>query len=126
MTVTRTVSRSTPPKRRRKCRSRGVRSPDFATTPAMRDELWRRLQAKGVKIDRAHFDAATPVVDKLLGYEIARYLFGPEAEFQRQARDDRVIATALELAAGAPTQHDLLTRAAERRAQKREDVPRKS
>jgi carboxyl-terminal processing protease len=106
--------------------SRGVRSPDFVVTPAMRDEFWRRLQAKGVKIDRTHFDAARPVMDKLLGYEIERYLFGPEAEFQRQARDDRVVAAALELAAGARSEHDLLARASERRAQKREDVPRKS
>jgi len=59
----------------------------------------------------------------LLGFEIARYALGPEAEFKRRLNDDRVIAEALELSAGAEVENDLLRRAGARRAAKREDVP---
>lgn len=91
-------------------------------TSALRDSLWRRVVAKGVKLDRAHFDSAGAVVDRLLGLEIARYALGPEAEFKRRLNDDRVIAAALELSAGAEAETDLLRRAGARRAAKREDV----
>jgi hypothetical protein len=88
--------------------------------------VWRRMAAKNVKLDRARFDSASAVVDRLIGYEVSRFAFGPEPEFRREARNDRVINTALELSASAATQRDLLQRAAERRAAKREDVPHKS
>jgi carboxyl-terminal processing protease len=92
--------------------SRAVTAPEFVVTPGMRDDLWKRLQARGIKIDRPTFDAATPYVDRTLGYQIARYAFGPDAQFWRVLRDDRMLATALELARGARTQEDLLARAA--------------
>ena len=38
--------------------SGGVSSPDFEVTPAMRDELYRRLQARGVVVERAVYDSA--------------------------------------------------------------------
>ncbi len=102
--------------------SRAVASADFTVTDAMRNELWNRMRARGIDVDRASYDAAASLVSRLLGYEIARYVLGPEAEFRRQVKNDRAIATALTLAT-APTQRDLLARAAEMRAAKREDVP---
>jgi hypothetical protein len=77
-----------------------------------------------VKLDRARFDSASAVVDRLIGLEIARYSFGPEAEFRRRLADDRVVSAALDLSAGAPTELDLLRRAGDRRAAKREDLPK--
>ena len=100
-----------------------VRSPDFVVTSAMRQSLWQRVAAKGIKLDRVHFDSAGATVDRLLGLEIARYALGPEAEFKRRLNDDRVIAAALELSTGAEVENDLLRRAGARRAAKREDVP---
>ncbi|MGH7718083.1 MAG: S41 family peptidase, partial [Gemmatimonadaceae bacterium] len=100
-----------------------VPSRDFSVTPDMREELWRRLQQRGITVSRAAWDSAAPLVSRVLGNEIARYAFGPEAEYRRQMGEDRVIATALELAAGARAQGELLERAAERRAAKREDAP---
>ena len=102
--------------------SRAVSSPGFVVTEEMREELWRRMRGREIAIDRSVYDAAAPLVSRLLGYEIARYVFGTEAEFQRRLRDDRVVGSALELAAGATTQQQLLRRAIERRAEKREDV----
>jgi carboxyl-terminal processing protease len=92
--------------------SRAVTSPAFVVSPAMRDDLWKRLQARGIKIDRPTFDAATPYVDRTLGYQITRYAFGPDAQFWRVLHDDRTLATALELARGAGSQRDLIARAA--------------
>jgi carboxyl-terminal processing protease len=100
-----------------------VRSEDFTLTDALRASLWQRVAAKGIKLDRMHFDSAGATVDRLLGLEIARYALGPEAEFRRRLHDDRVIAAALELSTGAEVENDLLRRAGARRAAKREDVP---
>ncbi|HEY2898346.1 MAG TPA: S41 family peptidase [Gemmatimonadaceae bacterium] len=100
-----------------------VRSPDFQITDSLRQSLWKRVVAKDIKLDRAHFDSVSTVVDRLLGIEIARYALGPDAEFRRRLSGDRVIGAALELSNGAQVETDLLRRAGERRAAKREDVP---
>ena len=84
-----------------------VAAPDFAITPAMRDELWRRMVARGIGMDRATFDAAATLVTRQLTYEIARYSFGPEVEFRRRAADDPVINAALDVARRARTQREL-------------------
>ncbi len=103
--------------------SHAVQAPDFVVTSALRESLWERVVAKGIKLDRVHFDSAGAAVDRLLGLEIARYALGPEAEFKRRLDGDRVIAAALELTAGARVENDLLRRAGTRRAEKHEDVP---
>ena len=89
-----------------------VSSPDFAVTPAMREDLWRRLVARGAKISRSTFDRAQPLENRLLGVEIARYSFGSDAEIRRRASTDAVLAKALQLTEGVKTQADLLRRAA--------------
>jgi carboxyl-terminal processing protease len=93
-----------------------VSSPDFVVTPAMRDELWTRMQRRGITMPRAAYDSASSLVDRLLGYEITRYAFGPAAEFSRVASNDQVIAAALDLLAGAKSEGDLLRRAAAKQA----------
>ena len=92
-------------------------------TDSLRQSLWQRVALKGINLDRAHFDSAATAVDLLLGLEVARYALGPEAEFKRRLNGDRVVAAALELSAGAQAENDLLRRAGERRAAKREDIP---
>jgi carboxyl-terminal processing protease len=101
-----------------------VRAPGFVVSSEVRESLWSRIERKGVHLDRTHFDSARVVVDRLLGLEIARYALGPDAEFSRRLAEDRVIAAALELSAGAQSEKDLLRRAGERRAAKHEDLPK--
>ena len=91
--------------------SRAITSRDFTVTPAMLDVLWRRMQQRGIRIDRETFDGGSRLIADLLGTEISRYVFGRDAEFMRIARNDRVIATALELLEGAESQHEVLARA---------------
>lgn len=89
-----------------------IASPDFEVTPAMREEVWRRMTARGIDIPRSVFDDAEEMVSRFIAFDIARYVFGPEAEFRRRAAVDRPLQKALELARGARTEQDLLRRAA--------------
>jgi carboxyl-terminal processing protease len=99
-------------------RSRGaVRSRDFVVTPSMLDELWKAMRGRGFRFDRATFDGASPLVSSLLGREIARFVFGPEAEAERAIANDRVIQAAVGLAAAATSPADLLSRAEAARQQ---------
>jgi carboxyl-terminal processing protease len=99
--------------------TRGVTSPQFTITQEMLDEVWKRMVARGVVMDRGIFDESAPVVRQLLTYDIARYVFGPEAEFKRRVASDKAIASALELATGAASQQALLQRALARQQQQR-------
>jgi carboxyl-terminal processing protease len=92
--------------------SGAVTRADFVVTPAMHDELWRRMAARGIAMDRGAFEAARQLVTRQLTYEIARYVFGQEVEFRRRAADDPVINAAIGLARGARTQRELFDRAA--------------
>ena len=98
---------------------REISSQNFVVTQAMLDEVWKRMTARGVEIDRAIYDSNAPVVSALLAYDIARYVFGPEAEFRRRVANDSGIKTALSLAAGVNNQAALLARASERQKAQR-------
>ena len=88
--------------------TRVVASPDFVVTAAMREEVWKRMKARGVDIPRTVYDEAEPLVSRVIAFDIARYVFGSEAEFRRRASVDKPLQKALELARGAKTESDLL------------------
>jgi carboxyl-terminal processing protease len=90
--------------------SHRVGRPDFSVTPAMRDELYRRIRARGIVLDRATYDAASPLVSRALGSQVARYLFGPRTEVARSLRDDATVAKALELLRSAGSAGALVDR----------------
>jgi hypothetical protein len=50
-------------------------------------------------------------VSRILSLEIARYVFSPDTEFLRRARDDEAIRTATGILAGARTQREVLAHA---------------
>ncbi|HEY8164647.1 MAG TPA: S41 family peptidase [Gemmatimonadaceae bacterium] len=85
---------------------------DFVVTPAMLEELWNRMVARGIDMPRSIYDESSRVVSHLMTYEIARYVFGPEMEFRRRVANDRAIAIALELATGVRSQRELIEKAA--------------
>ena len=89
----------------------GITSRDFPVTPRMLDGLWMTMQARGFKFERRIFDGASGLVSRLLAREIARYVFGPDAEAERSARDDDVIQAALHLVEGVATTEQLVERA---------------
>jgi len=87
-------------------------SPGFAVDAAMRDGLWKVMRARGFDFDRAIYDAAAPIVNRLIAREVTRFTFGAAAEARRSIADDEVIQTAERLVAGATSQREVLDRAA--------------
>lgn len=88
--------------------SRAVRDEGFTVTAAMLEDVYRRLEAKGVTMPRATFDAAGDLVAQQLGYEITRYVFGRPAEFRRRAKDDAQLQRGIDLLRRASTPQELL------------------
>jgi carboxyl-terminal processing protease len=91
-----------------------IKSPDFVVTSAMLDDIYKRMQQRGVDIPRATFDSADPIISKLFGYEAARYVFGADAEFKRKAVDDKVLIAAQQLLSESRSQGDILRKAGEK------------
>ena len=91
-------------------KSRAVTDTNFTVTPAMRDELYRQMQARGIKLSRAVYDSASPLVTRALSGQLARYVFGQRVEFSRGLRDDPSMSRAVELLQGVKTQKELLSR----------------
>jgi carboxyl-terminal processing protease len=88
--------------------TRGISSETFSITPAMRQQVYKRLSEKGVELTPAEFGQGGRLVDQQLGYEIARYVFGRPAEFRRRSADDPQMQTALELLRKAGSPKELL------------------
>jgi carboxyl-terminal processing protease len=88
--------------------AKGVSSESFTITPAMREQIYDRLKQKGVELTRDEFNQGSRLVDLQLGVEIARYVFGRQAEFRRRAGEDRQMQTALDLLRKADTPKELL------------------
>jgi carboxyl-terminal processing protease len=91
--------------------TRGFTTPDFVVTAAMREEVWNRMKVRGIDIPRNVYDDAEPLVSRVIGFDIARYMFGSEAEFRRRASVDKPLLKALELARGSKSEQDLLRKA---------------
>jgi hypothetical protein len=89
----------------------GVVTPDFVVTPDMREQVWNRMKARGVEIPRNVYDEAEPLVSRMIAFDIARYIFGSEAEFRRRVSTDKPLQKALELARGSKSEKDLLKKA---------------
>jgi carboxyl-terminal processing protease len=89
-------------------RANRLPNPDFVVTPDMRAEVRRRLEARGVTVADSAFDGGERILGEQLGYEIARYGFGPEAERRRRVREDLQVRQAMELLRSAPTPQALL------------------
>ncbi len=84
-----------------------VRSADFTVRPEWRGEFYRRLVAAGVEVDRRQFDAATPLVDRELGTQVARLAFGDSTTFRRMLPNDPQMGQVLEMLRRSSTQREL-------------------
>jgi carboxyl-terminal processing protease len=88
-----------------------VASPGFTVTPAMLDRIYKGMEERSVDVPRTTYDAAAPLVSRLFAYEVARYVFGADAEFLRKSADDRILITAEHLLQQSDSQADALRRA---------------
>jgi carboxyl-terminal processing protease len=85
---------------------------DFHVQPQWRDELYRRLTAKGVTTDRAQYDSASRYVNRLLEQRVARLVGGDSTAKRRDLAFDLPLQKALALMEKGSTQQDLFTLAA--------------
>jgi carboxyl-terminal processing protease len=89
--------------------SHEVAGEDFKVTQAMRLKVLEKLRAKGVAVSDPIYAGGSSLVDQSLGYEIARYVFGRQAEFRRRAQDDPQMQKAMSLLRQAQTPKELLS-----------------
>jgi carboxyl-terminal processing protease len=91
--------------------SRSLGGTNFAVTPAMRAQLLAGVRQRGATLADSAVESNAEVVDRLIGYEVTRYVFGRDAEFSRRSADDPVMQRALLLLQNAPGREELLVRA---------------
>jgi carboxyl-terminal processing protease len=87
---------------------KSVTSEQFVVTDAMRREVRNRLAARGTRVDDATWAAGVLLVDGWLGADIARYVFGREAELRRRRADDPQLKAAIALLRRASTPRELM------------------
>jgi carboxyl-terminal processing protease len=85
---------------------------DFVMQPAWREELYKRITAAGVQVERKDYDAGARYIDRVLEQRVARLAFGDAAAKRRDLPNDAPLRKALELLQNGKSQRDLLARAA--------------
>ena len=85
---------------------------DFTVNPAWREELYRKLVADTVKIDKAVFDAGAEDIDRALEDRVAKVAFGDTAVKRHQLHDDNQLRKAIDLLRKSTTQKDVFAAAA--------------
>ena len=86
---------------------KGQVRPDFQPSPTWREEFYKRLQRKGVAIDRKLFDQVSPYVDDMIAGFVARAAFGDSTARRREIADDVQLRAALDLIRRGQSQQEL-------------------
>ncbi len=85
---------------------------DFVVTNEWRNDFFNRLAAKGVKLDRATYDAGVGYVDRNIETYVARTAFGDSLVKRHNIKDDNQLLKAVELLRKSATQKDVYAAAA--------------
>ena len=80
---------------------------DAQPQPAWRDELLRRLEARGVKVDAKAWSDGSRWLDQELERFVVRYAAGDSAVARRQVKYDRPLQKAIEMMNKGQSQKDL-------------------
>jgi carboxyl-terminal processing protease len=80
--------------------------------PAWRDQVWQKLVADTVKIDKAVWDAGATDVDRYIEERVAKLAFGDTLVRRRSLKDDNQLRRAMELMRKGSTQKDIFAAAA--------------
>lgn len=85
-------------------------TPDFKSTAAWRDELYRRFtRDAGVELDRGIYDASASYVNELLENRVARFAYGDSTARRRQVTHDAQLRRALAILRTGRSQRELFT-----------------
>jgi carboxyl-terminal processing protease len=82
--------------------------PGFTIQPQWLDELFARMQTRGIKATRAQYDAARGYVSDLLAFRIARNAFGDGEAKRLFVAKDRQLYEAVRLLRSHATQRELI------------------
>ena len=91
---------------------KGKIKPDFKVTPEWRSELFTRLNAAGMKLDRPMYDAGATWFDKFIDARVGRASFGDSTVQRHDMADDPQIKKAVAYLHSANTQKDVFAAAA--------------
>jgi len=86
---------------------KGKVAPNFVVSTAMIDEVYNRLQKKGVTVDRKDWDAAPDYVKRLLDIRISLQAFGDSTAKRREIAEDNQLLKALDFLRKGQSQRDL-------------------
>jgi carboxyl-terminal processing protease len=86
---------------------KGQVAPNFAVKPEWREELYRRLTAAKISIDKKQYEAAAPLVDRWISNQVAQIAFGDSTAFRRSIPTDAQLLKAMNLLQKGQTQKDL-------------------
>ncbi len=88
-----------------------VRS-DFTVVPAWREEIFKRMVADTVKMEKSVYDAGASWVDRYIENRVARIAFGDSTARRLQLKDDTQLQRAIEVLRKSTTQAQVFTAAA--------------
>ncbi len=91
---------------------KGKVKPDFVVSPAWREEVYRRLTADTIRIDRAVWDAGVADVDRFIEDRVAKVAFGDTLVLRRNIQVDTQLRRAIELMRTSSTQDEIFAAAA--------------
>ncbi|HEY0018603.1 MAG TPA: S41 family peptidase [Longimicrobium sp.] len=87
-------------------------APDAVPGAAWREDLYRRLERRGLRVDPARYRAGAPLVDRLLEDRVLEFAYGDSAAFRRTIPRDKQLQSAIQVLRGARSQTEALARAA--------------
>ncbi|MBL0939014.1 MAG: S41 family peptidase [Gemmatimonadaceae bacterium] len=105
---------------------KGKVKPDFVLSPTWRDEVYKRLVADTVKIDKAVWDAGATDVDRTVEERVAKISFGDTLVLRRRLKDDNQLRRAMELMRKGTTQREIFAAAAAEPSTSKPGVARRS
>jgi len=92
---------------------KGKLKSDFVVTQAWRDEIFTRLNAAGLKLDRAVYDAGVSWVDDYIDARVSRAVFGDSTVRRHLLPTDKQLLKAMALLRNSTTQKDVFAAAAD-------------
>jgi carboxyl-terminal processing protease len=100
-------------------------TPNYTVQPAWLNELYNRLQSKGVISDRKLYDGANRYLTRFLDQNVAHYAFGDSTAKRRDIAFDAPLRKAIDLLDKSSSQRDLFTAAGESLASQSVPTPKK-
>jgi carboxyl-terminal processing protease len=85
---------------------------DFTVNPAWREDVYRRMTADSVKLDKAVYDAGAPFIDRYIEGRVAKVSFGDAGAKLHELKDDNQLQRAMALLRKGVTQKEIFAAAA--------------